>query len=407
MVGLPLFGPRSRGRPPGGAGFERLFEIAPNGQLILDPEHRIVRVNPAARGMLNRPNERLVGHLLAEFVAPASVDRLAEALSTASTSGAPTAPVALEGMAVDGGVAPWELVAARSPEGSPGHLLVVLVDRASRDRLVAALAERGAQLSRSNRDLQEFTHAASHDLQEPLRMISSYTELVERRYRGRLDAEAEEFLTFAREGAVRLQRLLDDLLSYSRIDSQGHPFVPFSMNDSLAAALANLRVAVTESEASVDVGDLPEVEGDAVQMIQLFQNLVGNALKFRGAAPPRIVVRGQVDGPDVEYSVADNGLGIPPEYREKVFVIFQRLHRREEYPGTGLGLAICKRIVERHGGTIWVEGAPSTGSTFRFRLPRTHVAPPVVPEPADLLAARFDSRREAEDLIQRRLQELV
>jgi signal transduction histidine kinase len=225
-------------------------------------------------------------------------------------------------------------------------------------------------LRRSNQELEAFAVVASHDLQEPLRMITSYLQLLQRRYGGHLDAEAGEYIAFAVDGARRMQTLILDLLAYSRVDRKGNPFAPVDCAAVIEAVLANLRTAITGSGAQVCVGALPAVEGDAGQLTQLLQNLIGNALKYRRKeVAPRISVDSVLEGRTWTVSVTDNGIGIPAEDAERVFVIFQRLHGRGEYEGTGIGLAICKKIVERHGGRIWVESAPEAGSVFRFTLP--------------------------------------
>ncbi len=237
------------------------------------------------------------------------------------------------------------------------------------------LRETLADLKRSNADLEQFAYVASHDLQEPLRMVASFVQLLADRYRGRLDADADEFIGYAVDGAKRMQQLILDLLEYSRVGTRGQPLRPTDANAVLAGALWNLELAIQETGAIVTHDPLPVVLADPLQLGQLLQNLIGNAIKFRSSEPPRVhisareVVEGAATSKVWEFAVRDNGLGIAPEYFEKIFMIFQRLHSREAYPGTGIGLAICKKIVERHGGRIWVESAPGQGSTFYFTLP--------------------------------------
>ena len=242
------------------------------------------------------------------------------------------------------------------------------------------LEESVAELGRSNADLQQFAYVASHDLQEPLRMVSSYTQLIARRYKGKLDADADEFIAFAVDGANRMQRLILDLLAYSRVNTAGRQFEPTAMETVLKAALNNLTNAVKESQAVITHDPLPAVMGDDKQLAQLFQNLLSNAVKFGGAQPPRIHISAKQTDGEWLFSVRDHGIGLDPQYADRIFVIFQRLHTREEYPGTGIGLAICKKIVERHGGRIWVESELGKGATFYFTMrdeePGTSAHPP-------------------------------
>jgi len=224
-------------------------------------------------------------------------------------------------------------------------------------------------LERSNKELEQFAYVASHDLQEPLRMVSSFTQLLAKRYQGKLDKDADEFIDYAVAGAKRMQMLLNDLLAYSRVGARVKSFEPTDSEAAFDQAIANLRVAIEEGEAVITRDRLPPLIADDLQIVQLFQNLLGNAIKFHGKEPPRIHVSAKQEGNEWVFSFRDNGIGIAPEYFDRIFVIFQRLHSREEYPGTGTGLAICKKIVERHGGRIWVESEPGKGSTFYFTIP--------------------------------------
>jgi signal transduction histidine kinase len=247
-----------------------------------------------------------------------------------------------------------------------GNQISQFIERA---RAQEQLKETTANLERSNIELQQFASVASHDLFEPLRMVISFLQLLAQGYSAKLDKEAQEFIGFAIDGARRMQALINDLLAYSRLDVRGRLLEPMASEKALAAAIANLKVAIEESGATIAHDPLPRVKADDVQLTQVFQNLIANALKFRGATPPRIEVGVSRNDSEWTFFVRDNGIGIDPRDFDRVFVIFQRLHTRKEYAGTGMGLAICKKIIERHGGRIWVESGPGKGSTFFFTLP--------------------------------------
>ena len=231
------------------------------------------------------------------------------------------------------------------------------------------LKSRLENLQRSNAELEQYAYVSSHDLQEPLRMVSAFTQLLADRYGDKLDGDAKEFIGYAVDGAKRMQRLINDLLEFSRVRPRGEDFRPVALGDVVERVRADLEGAVAEAGAVITADGLPTVRGDAAQLGRLFQNLIGNALKFRGDEPPRIHIGAARGQGDWVVSVRDNGIGIAPEHRERVFVIFQRLHSQSKFPGTGIGLAIAKRIVERHGGKIWVEPASPRGSTFCFTVP--------------------------------------
>ncbi|HET6763938.1 MAG TPA: ATP-binding protein, partial [Longimicrobiaceae bacterium] len=250
----------------------------------------------------------------------------------------------------------------------------VLRDVSERRRAEEALSTQARELARSNADLEQFAYVASHDLQEPLRMVASYTQLLARRYRDRLDDDAREFIAYAVDGVTRMQALINDLLAYSRAGARTSPAAPADLNAVMERALVSLAAAIEESDAAVTYDALPRLPVDGSQIAQVLQNLIGNALKFRGTEPPRVHVSAGHAGGAWTFSVRDNGIGIAPEFADRIWVIFQRLHSRAEYAGTGIGLAICKKIVERHGGRIWVQPAPGGGSDFRFTLPDTETA---------------------------------
>lgn len=245
-----------------------------------------------------------------------------------------------------------------------------------RQRTMEKLKETSEELERSNTELQQFASVASHDLTEPLRMITSYLELLNIKAQKKLGAEEQEFIGYAVDGARRMQMLIQDLLAYARVGTRGRPLEPTDCEKVMETALTNLKVAISESKAVIEHDVLPVVMGDAVQLAQVFQNLLGNAIKFHGNAPPRIHVGAKSRGGEWLFRVKDNGIGIDPKNFERIFVLFQRLHTRQEYPGTGMGLAICKKIIERHGGRIWVESQPGQGTTFFFTIPAREGAKP-------------------------------
>jgi PAS domain S-box-containing protein len=244
------------------------------------------------------------------------------------------------------------------------------VGRDVTERRTAQLALQAAhdELARSNAELEQFAYVASHDLQEPLRMVSSYTQLLGRRYGDKLDGDARDFMAFIVDGAGRMKQLIEDLLAYSRVGTHGREFKEVELESVLARAVVNLRGAIEDFGASITNDQLPLVHGDEMQLVQLFQNLIGNALKFRGSEAPHVHVSSRKALGGWEVSIADNGIGIEPQYFERIFLVFQRLHDKGQYPGTGIGLAICKKVVDRHGGRIRVESKPGKGSTFHFTL---------------------------------------
>ena len=246
---------------------------------------------------------------------------------------------------------------------------VLAYDIGERKQREIELAQKSKELARSNQDLQQFAYLASHDLQEPLRMVSSYTQLLGKRYKGKLDADADEFIDFALDGANRMQRLIRDLLEYSRVGAKDTPKEATNGNEILQNVMDNLSSLIQESRAEIIIDDLPTIKVNPTMLSQLFQNLIGNALKFRSERPPNIHVSAKKEYDHWEFSVQDNGIGIPIDQQGRIFDIFQRLHSRTEYSGTGIGLAICKKIVERHGGKIWVESKPGGGSNFKFTFP--------------------------------------
>ena len=350
---------------------QNLLDYANAPVIVWDPDLRITLFNHAFERLTQRSAEEVLGRPI-DLLFPDEGREEALAHIRRAAEGERWETVEIPIARADGEVRTvlWNSATLRAADGATviatiaqGH------DITERTRAEAELQQTVAELARSNADLQQFASVASHDLGEPLRMVTSYVQLLERRYRGQLDAEADEFIGYAVDGAARMQTLIDDLLTYSRVGTRGREPGPTDANEVLRQTLVVLGPALDETSAVVTHDPLPVVHADATQLGQVFQNLLANAIKFRSDAPPQVHVRAQQHEDGWVLCVQDNGIGIPPEYGEKVFEVFQRLHGRSEYPGTGIGLAICKRIVERHGGRIWFEPGPDNGTTFHFTLP--------------------------------------
>ncbi len=239
----------------------------------------------------------------------------------------------------------------------------------ARKQAEEALRQTAEELARSNKDLEQFAYVASHDLREPLRTVAGFVQLLQKKYPKQIDAEANTFIGYAVDGTKRMETLIKDLLAYARVGTRRREPVPIDAGEALRQALENLRGSIQEAGAEITRGDLPTVRADPSQLAQLFQNLLGNALKFRSDAPPRVHVDARREADYWQFSVRDNGIGIDSKFQDEIFDVFRRLHRREQYEGTGIGLAICKKIMDRHGGRIWVESQPGEGATFHFTLP--------------------------------------
>ncbi|KCZ70657.1 PAS domain S-box [Candidatus Methanoperedens nitroreducens] len=263
----------------------------------------------------------------------------------------------------------WHNTVLRDEAGNITSILSSGEDITERKRAEEERERWTAELARSNAELEQFAYVASHDLQEPLRMISGFTKLLERRYKGRLDRSADEFIAYIVDGAARMQRMIEDLLAYSRVGTRGKPFEPTNFEDIFDQAVANLMITIEENKAQVTHDPLPTVMADDSQVAQLLQNLISNGIKFRREEPPRVHVSARRKGNEWFFSVQDNGIGIAPEFFGSLFQLFQREHAANKYPGTGIGLAICRRIVERHGGRIWAESEVGKGSKFYFTIP--------------------------------------
>jgi PAS domain S-box-containing protein len=352
--------------------YRGLLEAAPDAMVVVNQGGEIVLLNVQAEKQFGYRRDELLGQKVKNIIPEGFAERLvADALRSVEDALAQQIGTGIELTArrKDGSEFPIELML--SPlKSSEGTLVTAAIrDIATRKKAEANLLQKVEELNRSNEELGQFAYIASHDLQEPLRMVASYTQLLSRRYKGKLDSDADEFISFAVDGASRMQRLIQDLLAYSRVGTKGRELLDTSSEEAFQQALINLRGSVQQSGALVTHDPLPAVLADETQLIQLFQNLVGNAIKYQKSGIPRVHVSAARNGGNKwTFSVQDNGLGIDPLYFERIFGMFQRLHKREEFEGTGIGLAICKKIVERHGGNISVESQPGQGSTFRFLL---------------------------------------
>lgn len=355
--------------------FRVAVEAAPNAMIMADHEGKVTLVNTQAEKLFGYARGELLGRSIGLlFPERDRGDYMRELAAVFDNPSARPNALGRElcGLRRDGTEFPIEL-GLNPIETSEGvFMLSAIADITDRKRAERQLRQRTEELARSNRDLEQFAYVASHDLQEPLRAVAGPLQLLQRRYEGKLDERADEFIGHAVDGATRMQRLIDDLLSYSRVGRVEDQKQPVQLDHPLELALKNLAVVVHETQAQITHDALPMVQGAATQLALLFQNLISNAIKFRKKDQPiRIHIGAQSDGNMWQISVSDNGIGIAEQYYERIFVIFQRLHTRREYPGTGLGLALCKRIVEHHGGTIWLESKPDEGTTFFFTLPRT------------------------------------
>jgi PAS domain S-box-containing protein len=352
--------------------YRHTFDLAGSGIAHVGLDGRFLRVNASLAEILGYPQEELVGRHVKEISHPEDRD-LTDARRSRMHAGETDAVRFEKRYLRKDGLTVWADLTISPVRGSDGRTqyeIAIFDDITERKEAEQALRAAHEELKRSNAELEQFAYVASHDLQEPLRMVSSYTQLLERRLGAALDDDAREFMGYIVDGAASMKQLIEDLLAYSRLGTRGRRFGPVAVENALRKALANLRATVEETRAEVTHDALPVVEADDVQLAQLLQNLVGNALKFRGQEPPRVHVGAAARDGEWEFTVRDNGIGIEPQYFERIFLVFQRLHNKTEYAGTGIGLAICKKVVERHGGRIWVESRPGEGSTFHFTLPK-------------------------------------
>jgi PAS domain S-box-containing protein len=349
--------------------YRRLFEAAKDGILILDAgTGGIIDANPFLLQMLGYTHEQLLGKKLWDIGLFEDIEACKVAFKKLQTEGY----IRYENLGLETTDRKHIDVEFVSNVYWVNHRKVIqcnIRNITERKQIEKTLKKTLDELERSNKELEQFAYVASHDLQEPLRMVASYTQLLEMRYKDKLDSDANDFINYAVDGANRMQRLINDLLVYSRVGTRGKPLEPVDSQSALGQAIVNLEVFISENQAIITNDDLPPVIADSIQLVQLFQNLVDNAIKFRSDKTPYIHVSVKQEGNEWVFSVRDNGIGIAPQYKERIFVIFQRVHSREEYSGTGMGLAICKKIVERHSGRIWVDSKPGEGSTFYFTIP--------------------------------------
>ena len=351
--------------------FRSIIESSPDAITVTDLSGIIVECNQAAMDQYGGSTKaELIGKSSFDLIAPRDRQRAAESMEKVFKQGV-ARNIEYSLLSKDGHEYPVELSASvvRNSSGKPVFFVGITKDITERKQAEGELKKLAEKLTLSNTELEQFAYIASHDLQEPLRMVASYVQLLAKRYKGKLDTDADDFIAYAVDGANRMQRLINDLLEYSRVSTRGRDFKPTNCETILAQVLDNLQVAIEESDAIVTHDPLPTVIADDMQLIQLFQNLISNAIKFHGEETPRVHVSTEQKENEYVFSVRDNGIGIEPEYFDRIFVIFQRLHSKREYSGTGIGLTICKKIVERHGGRIWVESQPGKGATFYFTIP--------------------------------------
>ncbi|HEX6414334.1 MAG TPA: PAS domain S-box protein [Burkholderiales bacterium] len=353
------------------ARFRQTFELAASG-IGHVRDGRFVRVNRSLCEIFGYAEGELLGRHVKELSHPEDRDVSDAPRERIRRGEAESARFEKRYLRADGAVIWCEVAVAlvRDVYGVPQYEVAIFDEVTDRKKAEARLREAHEELKRSNAELEQFAYVASHDLQEPLRMVASYAQLLGRRYEAKLDGDAREFMAYIVDGAARMKQLIEDLLAYSRVGTKGAEFKRVNAEDALKRALFNLRVAIEEAGAVVTNDPLPTLSGDEVQLGQLLQNLMSNALKFRSDSVPRIHIGVTESAKEYAFEVRDNGIGIEPQYYERIFMVFQRLHNKGEYPGTGIGLAICKKVVERHGGRIWVESRPGAGSSFYFTLPK-------------------------------------
>lgn len=381
--------------------FRLVVEAAPTAMIMVDVRGKIQLANIHAREMFGYQEQELIGKSL-DLLIPERF-RSAHAGFRQDYFSEPQARLMgvgrdLFGVRKDGQEVPVEI--GLSPLRAQDELFVLaaIIDITERKKIESDMKRSIDDLERSNKELEQFAYVASHDLQEPLRMVSSYVQLLARRYQGKLDNDADEFIAFAVEGAGRMKVLINDLLAFSRVGTRGNDLAPVALDEVFNRVTRTLELVIDENKAVITHDPLPQVMADEGQMFQLFQNLIGNALKFRSEKPPKIHVGVKREKDQWLFYVRDNGIGIDPQFWDRIFIIFQRLHTREEYRGTGIGLAISRKIIERHGGRIWVESEPNKGSTFYFTLnPADEVAPSLLDQEMSIGKSKTSRRDSVAD----------
>jgi PAS domain S-box-containing protein len=374
---------------------EQFFNLSPDLLCTISSILRIQDLNPAWELTLGYPSDELRGRLLSNFVHPDDWTMTQSALRRIAEEGSGRFENRCRHRRGHYRWLAWVVV-----NSSQDQLLYVAASDITERRLTEErMRQQTDELERSDRELQEFAYVASHDLQEPLQMVSNHVQLLSRRYRGKLDKDADEFIDFAIEGSSRLKSLISDLLAYSKVGTSDRESAPVEMETVFARVMETYQAMIEESRGSITHDALPVVLGDNEQLVQLLQNLIDNSIKFRSKEPPRIQVGARQLSERWLIFVRDNGIGIDPQYTERVFVIFQRLHSSDDYPGTGIGLAICRKIIERHGGHIWVDSEPGKGATFYFTLAPVEWQLPTTPPERDLLRKKDTIADRATDLI--------
>jgi PAS domain S-box-containing protein len=350
--------------------YRKLVEFLPK-MIGVHVNQRWVFINPAGVKLLGAKHERdLLGKDVLEIISPEYREIARSRIEQAENNGLPTPEIQQKFIRLDGGKVDVSISGIPINYQGESGIFVFAEDISARKKAEEELRRSHDELERSNAELEQFAYVASHDLQEPLRMVSSYVGLIERRYKGKLDPDADDFIGYAVDGAKRMKMLINDLLQYSRVGTHGKMFGPVDCEKLLLEVLEHLQLLIEDNEATITHDRLPTVIGDDVQLARLFQNLINNALKFRKDDPPSIHISVKPNNGNWLFSFQDNGIGVSPKFADRIFEIFQRLHGSEEYPGTGIGLAICKKIVERHGGRIWVQSEQGNGATFIFIIPR-------------------------------------